>query len=467
VSSASLKKFLKRLDKDLKKSSETYRRKTANKLVHVFLYSESTIDGVLKTLLQHSTMTSSGVATKEDLEAGKKEAEAIIRALGKEYKTLLRTLSGKVISKFKTAATNYEGVTIQSSLKARNNISVRIEQRVGDQASRDNFELIRKQYKDNLDTFYKDFLKLIDGPIIVPSTSNKTGFRDISTAGQAFNLEHTQQGSNIKSFMNDTVVDVLNALYKGKDTTLLQQALKDAGLEELELSVSKNAKTGELEVFLGSQIKNVEESKKERKLKIDLQKKLNEVLQKLGTEIILTPGSDSIFEGFRKKTVKKVLTPFKKIKGAKVTEEKTNIEGALSNAILKVSGKVSKGKVPTDSINKESRKSRAKKGVSSAPLHLIGIMNEQLPRVIQKNMNTPALQNRTGRFANSVTVTDISMTAGGFPSIGYTYQKGPYQTFEPGFRQGSVERDPRRLIDKSMREIAMQYAIGRFYTRRV
>jgi len=43
----------------------------------------------------------------------------------------------------------------------------------------------------------------------------------------------------------------------------------------------------------------------------------------------------------------------------------------------------------------------------------------------------------------------------------------PYETFEPGNAQGSVERDPRKLIDKSIREIAVQFAIGRFYTRRV
>jgi hypothetical protein len=45
--------------------------------------------------------------------------------------------------------------------------------------------------------------------------------------------------------------------------------------------------------------------------------------------------------------------------------------------------------------------------------------------------------------------------------------KNPYQTFEQGYRQGSEERDPRRLIDKSIRELATQFAIGRFYTRRV
>ena len=82
-------------------------------------------------------------------------------------------------------------------------------------------------------------------------------------------------------------------------------------------------------------------------------------------------------------------------------------------------------------------------------------------------MKEPRLVNRTGTFANSVRVTDIISTGKGFPSIGYTYQKSPYQTFEIGNRQGSQDKDPRRIIDVSIREIAAQYAIGRFYTRRV
>ena len=101
------------------------------------------------------------------------------------------------------------------------------------------------------------------------------------------------------------------------------------------------------------------------------------------------------------------------------------------------------------------------------PLQLIVALNKQLPQVIAKNMDSPALEFQTGRFASGVKVTDIVKTPKGFPSIGYTYDKFPYQTFEPGFAQGSVERDPRKLIDRSIREIAAQYAIGRFYTRRV
>jgi len=138
------------------------------------------------------------------------------------------------------------------------------------------------------------------------------------------------------------------------------------------------------------------------------------------------------------------------------TTHKTNTKGK--------SKKVGKSKVsPGGAI----KKTRVNKSVSSMPLQLIVALNKQLPQVIAKNMDSPALEFQTGRFASGVKVTDIVKTPKGFPSIGYTYDKFPYQTFEPGFAQGSVERDPRKLIDRSIREIAAQYAIGRFYTRRV
>jgi hypothetical protein len=43
--------------------------------------------------------------------------------------------------------------------------------------------------------------------------------------------------------------------------------------------------------------------------------------------------------------------------------------------------------------------------------------------------------------------------------VDYTYDKFPYQTFEPGFKQGSTQRDPRKIIGESVRAIA-QSIIG-------
>jgi hypothetical protein len=109
---------------------------------------------------------------------------------------------------------------------------------------------------------------------------------------------------------------------------------------------------------------------------------------------------------------------------------------------------------------------RNTKRSSTSIVNLIGVLNAQLPKTVAKNMGAPALEYQTGRFASSVQITDISQTNQGFPSIGYTYQRNPYETFEVGNRQGTIDRDPRKLIDRSIREIAASMAIGRFYTRR-
>ena len=94
-------------------------------------------------------------------------------------------------------------------------------------------------------------------------------------------------------------------------------------------------------------------------------------------------------------------------------------------------------------------------------------INKRLPQVVAQNMQSPALNYRTGRFSSSVKVTDVVRTPRGYPSFGYTYDKFPYQTFEVGYAQGDPERDPRKLINQSIREIAAEMAIGRFFTRRV
>ena len=129
---------------------------------------------------------------------------------------------------------------------------------------------------------------------------------------------------------------------------------------------------------------------------------------------------------------------------------------------LKTEIKKHKVKKNGDQKASKGRSVRKQASAAAAPLELIGLINKELPDTVRANMGAPALTNMTGRFADSTRATDIMMTPQGFPSIGYTYQRNPYGTFEQDH-----DYDPRRLIDRSMREIAAQYAIGRFYTRRV
>ena len=201
------------------------------------------------------------------------------------------------------------------------------------------------------------------------------------------------------------------------------------------------------------------DSQEEKALKQAFQK----VITDLGDGLIQIPGSSTTLDKMDRIIVD-ALVP-KPASNIKVTRNKN------AKAKLKTSTKSTKKVKTTKSAvalsTKTSKRLRESKGVSSTPLQLLGLLNAQLPDRVLKNMGSPALRNRTGRFAGSVRVTDITSTAQGFPSIGYTYQRYPYETFEIGGAQGSAARDPRKLIDKSVREIAAGYAIGRFYTRRV
>ena len=185
-------------------------------------------------------------------------------------------------------------------------------------------------------------------------------------------------------------------------------------------------------------------------------------------------GSDSIEQIKVKQVTAAVMSEYKKkknIKTSKVVKPKLTKRKSIASTKRKKT-KTSESAIPVIKIavtKLKKPKEKQAKGPSQQPLQLIGIINKELPATVRKNMQLPALQNRTGRFADSVRVTDVIQTPKGHPSIGYTYQRNPYQVFEntSGGPWANGERDPRELIDKSIREIAIQFAIGRFYTRRV
>ena len=147
----------------------------------------------------------------------------------------------------------------------------------------------------------------------------------------------------------------------------------------------------------------------------------------------------------------------KDIKASRKTKHATSIAGNKQ--------RVGPAKiVPGGKIKRASKRKTKSTGFSQTKLY--AALSVKINATVAKNMGEPALEYQTGRFADSVKITDVSKTPQGFPSIGYTYQLYPYQTFEPGFQQGDPERDPRKLIDRSIREIAAQMVTGRLYTRR-
>lgn len=106
-------------------------------------------------------------------------------------------------------------------------------------------------------------------------------------------------------------------------------------------------------------------------------------------------------------------------------------------------------------VGKKPKGQRGQGKTAQSPIALRNLLNEMLPQMVASKMTPPALQYRTGRFANSARVENVNVGPRGGIDIDYTYMREPYETFEPGNKQGSTRRDPRKIIGASIRELAM------------
>jgi len=159
----------------------------------------------------------------------------------------------------------------------------------------------------------------------------------------------------------------------------------------------------------------------------------------------------------RLKVNKKLLAEGQKVIGTKRTRTKAKRGKKSFRTINKPFGSVAAAST------KANQKITPKVGIE-----LKELINNVLPEAVAAKMHPPALQFRTGRFANSAEVTNVMVGPRGGTEIQYTYQRDPYETFEPGNKQGSVQRDPRRIIGSTVREIAQQMVGQKFVrTRRV
>jgi hypothetical protein len=211
------------------------------------------------------------------------------------------------------------------------------------------------------------------------------------------------------------------------------------------------------------------QAKAEKEAAGELNKALLAAVEDLGAQYWADQeGSDSKVDRMQKSVLNELTQDKFKSKNVRSNIKKSKISNKTSKASSKK--RKSRGKKqPTVQDDKkvilESFQER-----NQDLLSLQALLNSKLPTEIRKNMGYPRLENRTGRFADSVRVTDISLTRKGFPSIGYTYQKQPYQVFEQGAGRApwaNERRDPRSLIDVTVREIASEILVGRFFTRRV
>ena len=458
MASPRLKAFLLKLDAEMRKDPDpSYRELTNNLETHVFYFDSKEIRRVMNTLLNSKRGDNASTNLAHAEESGINMGE-----FRKTFNTALNTLTADVKKRFTNAAAKKDSnVTINTRTKT--SIVATVTQEEG--GSKNIYKSITNLYKTELNTFYNKIVEALGATPI--RKSNRRGYVDADRAGAVFNLEHV--GSNVAHQINDAIHDSLTKQgMPGGNFSKLSKKNR-AALEEIktELEVIKDLKKGTVHVSLGSALENLQQAGKKEK---GIKTALRNALEKL--DIPNLEGSDSLAGATRKKVVKKIMDPFKKIKGARVTTEDIKIDDNKKPSKL---NKKAKNNVKTNNVASIGRKRKLKqfssKDTNQQSMFTVMVMiNQKLPETVKKNMKAPRLENQTGKFASSVRITEATRTARGFPSFGYTYEKNPYQVYESGVGREPWEdghRDPRQLIDASIREIAANLALGRFYTRRV
>jgi len=123
------------------------------------------------------------------------------------------------------------------------------------------------------------------------------------------------------------------------------------------------------------------------------------------------------------------------------SKKQVKVEVRKKTAIVKPSGQLSiTATAPTSSS-----------GTSLS--EILTMLQSNIREQVESNMKTPRLIYRSGRFADSVKISNVTQSSKGLYTITYGYATYPYQTFEPGYEQGSAKRDPRSLIRLSIREL--------------
>ena len=456
--------FLKKLHNEIEGNSADYRTETADLRVHTFKLSHAQLLAV--TMLELSKRN-----IKPTPEQHKEISDAALTAYSEilvEIKTLITKLNVKVLRKATYLRKTGLRLVFQTTGDRMGTNGVEGKKWPSQNDPAVTFDKIKLSYEAALSKFFKKLQTITDNAIRRPKAGKSGKFNKETRVGQFFHLGHLDTMGVAESRFRDGLANAFQSLNTTEHANMT--ALLDKS--GIDLSFQRIDKENVMHVQIESKKDNLERGTESKAAFQRIRDALIVAIDKF--DLVNMSGSDSPKQRKEKQVIKALMEPFRtvtsknlKLKGKKEASVK---DSSAKKTVLK---KRSKGSQSKAGIGKAAIKvgatTRRKKTPSpaSSPLHMIVAINKKLPQVVAQNMQSPALQYQTGRFAASVRVTDVVTTPKGYPSVGYTYDKFPYQTFEEGGAQGDPQRDPRKLINQSIREIAAEMAIGRFFTRRV
>ena len=188
------------------------------------------------------------------------------------------------------------------------------------------------------------------------------------------------------------------------------------------------------------------------------------VIDTIGDVIVMSPTKRKLYakgRGVNKSKYNKIP------KGKSPT--KVSREGNLTKQRQKVTfaGPTGRNRAPIKSPEKGTGKGKENYAMQMRNLLKVkNAINKRLPAAVRRNMGRPSLINRTGRFSDSVQVDSI-MPAAQTLMVKYNYRINPYETFEnKGKTRWPTGYNPKPLISKSIRELAMGLVSQKLTIRR-
>ena len=484
MSASSLELFLKKLQSELERTKGPYRELIANVRPHVYKFRVG--DLVTETLKQFKKQNI--VITEEE--------KAVITTFSEEMKSglewNLRQLEGLVGGDLKVTDRT---ITLRFTSEVDTGKIFSLKNKSSKYSKPDSvFHKIIDFYKPELEIYFEKVQDYLATQFMVNEKTGRKKAKYLRTRGgkgrRKYGVQHVFDTGHIgeAGILQSRIADAFSAASLGiideADSEALSDLMSDLKQLGVNLVIMRDDSTDSHTVQVEASSRNRRAGalirQKSKKLEAQIQSAINKLEGKYGPSLIDLKGSDTLRTKKRKESIDKVMEPLSKLKkpkagSLKITKEDTARKPSSKGPKKKTSSRQAQrgrrksyGAVKAGVTSKQgTTKTTNQPGIASKPLALVQEINRRLPAEIVKNMEAPGLINRTERFASSVKILDVIQTPKGYPSFGYTYLKYPYQTFEPGQKQGSVDRDPRRLIDRTIREIAAEYAVGRLFTRRL
>jgi len=241
------------------------------------------------------------------------------------------------------------------------------------------------------------------------------------------------------------------------DNFVVRSSLEDSVKNQVEKGGKQEAKIGsDLSAFLKSATKRLEKEYNDPKTAAS--RKRSSSIEELGYQMII---NNQVMRGMYKKRIARNLSKHtqrpkskRKVKVSakeKLQRKKRTFKGIVLTSELPLPNRTKTRDGGDNELLKKAIETRA-------------FVQTRLTKEIQRNMGRPALENQTGRFAQSANLINVVPQGDGL-HMDYTYDPR-YKVFEDGARYPK-NYDPRPLIERSIRELAAQKLETKFTLRRI